>query len=191
MSIGEYITVFAAIVVGLAVVELIVSFHRLLRQGHEIRWDWMTPLFALIVFAFILNLWWALFRWYGGLDAIAFWRFLPDIAVLVTLSLLAASVLPDGKLPVGGSLRDFYMETRRQSWWLLGCYCLVAAARAVLDPATGGRGLMAWLVAAGPNLIIALAAFGLGITRRAWVHGTGLILLLAVVLSFWLNARLQ
>lgn len=191
MSIGEYITVFAAIVVGLAVVELIVSFHRLLRQGRDIKWDWMTPLFAALVFAFILNLWWALFRWYGAIDELAFWRFLPDITVLVTLSLLASSVLPDTRLPAGSSLREFYMTTRRQSWWLLAFYCLLAAGRAAIDRSAAGVAFIDWFAAISANLVIAAIAVYLGFTSRVWAHGAALILLALFVAQDWLGDTIR
>jgi len=49
MTIGEYITIFAAILVGLAVTDIALSFCRLQRAGRTVKWDWLSPIMALIV----------------------------------------------------------------------------------------------------------------------------------------------
>ncbi len=41
MSIAEHVIVFISIIIGLAVGDLLVSFHRLLRERRRVRWAWV------------------------------------------------------------------------------------------------------------------------------------------------------
>ena len=46
MSVSEYVMVFNPIIVGLAVADVLFSFHRLLRARARVKWFWMTPVLA-------------------------------------------------------------------------------------------------------------------------------------------------
>jgi len=39
MSLTEYVSVFSAIIVGLAVTDLLASLHGLIRAGRRVKWD--------------------------------------------------------------------------------------------------------------------------------------------------------
>ena len=41
MSVANYVSVFSAIIIGLAVADLATSFHKLMRNRDRVRWDWL------------------------------------------------------------------------------------------------------------------------------------------------------
>jgi hypothetical protein len=43
MSVGEYVAVFVSIILGIALGDLALSTHRLLRARHRVEWHWVTP----------------------------------------------------------------------------------------------------------------------------------------------------
>ncbi|MEO0907932.1 MAG: hypothetical protein AAFY07_10430, partial [Pseudomonadota bacterium] len=92
MEVGEYLIVFAAILVGLALADLSLSLHRLMRQGRVIKWHPIVPLTGFIVLCLILNLWWGLYRDFAGVDEIRLLEFLPTVFTVLVLFLLAATV---------------------------------------------------------------------------------------------------
>ena len=53
MSVANYVSVFSAIIIGMAVADLATSFHKLMRNRDRVRWDWVTFAAALQV---LLNL---------------------------------------------------------------------------------------------------------------------------------------
>src|SRR6476646_248089 len=110
MSVANYVSVFSAIIIGVAVADVATSFTKRLRARGRVRWD-------LLVFAVVLQLllnlvavWWVTLIWYGGLKDMKIAAYLPDLAILLTLFLAAASILPDEVPAEGLGLRDFYLS---------------------------------------------------------------------------------
>ena len=58
--------------VGLAVADLSLSMHRLIRAGRSIKWDWITPVLAFVTLCYILNLWWGFYFDYSKLESLQF-----------------------------------------------------------------------------------------------------------------------
>ncbi len=114
MSTFEYLLIFAAIILGLAVSDLAISLHRLLGGGGKVKWDLLSPLAALVAFLKIVTQWWI----WRGTEAMAkgftFEMFLGLLTSTLLLFLLAASALPDEP----GDLRQHYQAVR-QRWWTL------------------------------------------------------------------------
>lgn len=190
MTIGEYLTVFMSIIIGLAVADLAFSLHRLLRRGRAIRWDWLMPALALVVLCLILNVWWGIFHWYKPLQQITFVAFLPDVALVLTLFLLSAAVLPDERLEDGASLRAIYMDERRHIWWCFAAYLFMVMVKATLTLHERGR-LDEWLNFQWENTLFFLAAIGLGFSRRAWMHGLVLAAWFVAIAVGWFGAVLR
>ena len=57
MSLVERVAVLVAIVLGLALAELGTSFHRLMRAGERVRWDWMSPALAVLMLLQTVQFW--------------------------------------------------------------------------------------------------------------------------------------
>ena len=76
----EYLLLFAAVVLGLAVCELAIGLNRLLAFGGAVKWDWLTPLAALLAFLKIVTQWW---NWHGAVALAAGMTFEMYLLVLV------------------------------------------------------------------------------------------------------------
>lgn len=58
MEIKEYFLGLLAIITGLAITDMIVSLHVLLRRFGRVRWDWLPMAAATLVFVVIVRSWW-------------------------------------------------------------------------------------------------------------------------------------
>ena len=101
MSVADYVSVFSAIVIGIAVADLAASFHKLMRNRDRVRWDQLIFAAALQVLLNLIAAWWVTLLWYGGIKDLKIASYLPDLAMLLILFLAAAAVLPD-EVPADG-----------------------------------------------------------------------------------------
>ena len=117
MGAFEYLLLFAAVILGLAISDLAISLHRLLNAGEEVKWDALPLLAAALAFERIVAEWWV---WHSA-DRLAagftFGMFLGVLVSAVLLFLMAAVALPDesdGQI----DLRAHYTKTHRRYWML-------------------------------------------------------------------------
>jgi hypothetical protein len=176
----EYLLLFTAIILGLAVTDLAVSLHRLLGAGPRVKWDWLAPLAALVAFLKIVTQWWS---WHAAetlASAVTFEMFLALLTASVLLFLIAAAALPDEVRPDETvDLRAHYATVQRRYWglflaqWLIGAatsaWIQVAATHARFDP---------WQPA---YLVIPLIAT-LIVIRNRWWQTAGLVGFIAIYL---------
>lgn len=189
MSVAEYIASFISIMIGLALADLATSLQRLLRGGRRVRWDLLTPLAAILVTAFVINVWWTMFATLNQARSISVASFIPDLISLLLLFCLASSALPD---EVGErlDLADYYRDNRRRFWGLFALYTgwvtLVIGARSQLTGDPPGRFLSAIL----PNLVLAGLMLVLVATPRRWIHLLVIAILLVTTGLAWLPQEL-
>jgi hypothetical protein len=119
MSLVERVAVLVAIILGLALAELGTSFHRLMRAGNRVQWDWMSPALAFVMLLETVQFWWISQGWYANATELRLIEFLPRLLILLMIYLLAAAVLPDEVPEQGINLRSFYVETSRYFWALI------------------------------------------------------------------------
>lgn len=191
MSVGEYLMIFSAILIGLAVADLSLSLHRLLRQGRSIKWHPIVPVLGFIVLCLILNLWWGLYRGFSTTTEIAFVDFLPQVMMLLVLFLLAAASFPDEKLPEGASLKDYYLDNRAQIWGLFAAYLALVIANISIRGANEGWTMEQHLERSTGNAIGILICGLLMWTRRMVFHWLMIGLCLFVIFTTWASARLE
>lgn len=91
MVISEYITTFVSIIVGLAVADLLMSVHRLLRSRRRITWYWIPAALVIYMLLLSLNFWWGTYFWVTSLKTISVLQFLPVLLQVVVLFLFVAS----------------------------------------------------------------------------------------------------
>ena len=121
MSTFEYITALMAVVIGLAIADLVTSLHRLLRQRSAVRWDWVSPLAALLILTELFNLWW---QW-RGFTGSTMGDVAPYFASLILLFLAASVTLPDAVPEDGIDLRRYFDDNRKYFWTVYGSYVAV------------------------------------------------------------------
>ena len=185
MSVGEYVAVFVSIILGIAIGDLALSTHRLLRARERVEWHWVTPALAFFMLMNIVAFWWATFNWYRELRDFSIGAFLPDVALFVLLFLGAAAVMPD-EIPDGRfSLKDFYFREARYFWSLM--MLLVVVIIFHVDPRSEPAGdWRAFLGASFKNILSLPLMALLVVTKRAWVHYSVIALIIVMTGSDFL-----
>jgi hypothetical protein len=189
----EYIVQLVSILVGLALADLALSLHRLLRARGRVRWHWHAPVTALVLVLLMLDVWWGLrlleqarVRWTIGL-------FLPMLVSLLGLFLLSAAALPDDIPADGVDLEAHYAENRRYFWGLFSGVVLLFTVHTItlswltLDRVEPVRLLLRFM----PNLVVVVGAGSLAVVRRPWWHTTVISFLILAMLASYLARPLS
>lgn len=182
MSLNEFLLGFIGVVIGLGVADLLTSFHKLLRAGQRVKWDWLTLLYATyMLYSLVIMFWWQFGNPPPG-TTLTIWEFLPNFIYLAAGFLMVASALPDDVPVEGLRLRDYYLETLRYRWGLFAVTRALILLQGIyfnliLIPVT----LDAAALAAVHFLILVLAILAMRI-RAAWYQG-GLLVLLFLLSS--------
>lgn len=189
MSVAEYVASFISIMIGLSLADLATSLQRLLRGGKRVRWDALTPAAAILVTAFIINVWWTMFGPLNAMRTMSVGAFVPDLIALVILFCLASSALPD-KVEAALDLRAYYMDNRKRLWGLFAVYTIWVTVVAAIKATQAGASGSAFAGTVLPNLLMVSLMIVLIVTTRRWAH-TVIIGLLLVTAGFaWLPQEL-
>jgi len=185
LSVAEYVSVFVSIIVGLALADLLISFHRLLRAESPVQWYWLLPALAAYLLLVIVSFWWGTFHWVQHVQTLLMGQFLPMLLAAILIFLLAAAVLPDDVPKSGIDLKAWYLRNFRQIWILASLALLVtivmqANSLLVTLKAQGKFSGYQWLRTFAEyewDNVISLGAFvWLIFTRRLRVHEVVVVL---------------
>jgi hypothetical protein len=194
MQAFEYLIALVSILVGLALADLAASLHRLLRARKRVVWHWHALAAAAVLVLIVLDIWWGMRHLERAEVTMTIGLFLPMLVSLLVFFLLAAAALPDEVPSAGLDLRAFYIENGRYFWSLFALFIVLASTHVVaislsrIADRTGGlAGLASALF---PNLVVALIAVSLALTRRSWWHSAALTLLLAALLFSYVTRPL-
>lgn len=180
MSAFEFLLVFLTFILGLAVSDLCVSLNRLLEAGAKVRWDWLSPLAAIVALLKIITQWW---EWFGAerfAQGVTFDMFFLLVIGAVLLFLLAAAALPDRVEEDGVDLRAHYGRSSRRYWLLFAAHYLVVNAVSMWVQMEVGGARLGWASAA--LLILPVVAIGLAILRNRTIQTIALVALAALYL---------
>src|SRR5688572_18694291 len=114
----SYLAAFITIVVAIAVGDLAMSLHRLLRARRRVAWRPLPLLAALFVLLALLTLFfelWTLTR----LEALSYYALVWMLVPPLLTFLAASAVLPDEVPPEGLDLDAFYFAERRYLYAVL------------------------------------------------------------------------
>lgn len=185
----EYVLPMVSILVGLAIGDLSLSLHRLLRARHRVRWDWLPLAAAALVVLLILQFWWAFY----GMGRAEIWTrysaFLVLAAALITMFLLASAALPDEVPEDGIDLAAYYDENRRYFWLLFAVFTVLAFVLDLLvyaDTADIPTGPLRAI----PTLTIVGLLVSLAVVRKRAYHAGMVLFLLAALGWQWSQLRL-
>lgn len=189
MSPFEYVLPMVSILIGLAVGDLSLSLHRLLRARRRVRWDWLPMATALLVLLLILDFWWAFYAMGRAEVWTRYWGFLILAAALICIFLLASAALPDEIPDEGLHLAVYYQENRRYFWMLFALFTmltlvldLLVEANAV-DVATGP-------LRAAPTLAFAALMLSLAFVENRRYHSVMVLLFLTFFGWQWSQLRI-
>lgn len=190
MSPFEYVLPMVSILVGLAIGDLSLSLHRLLRARRRVRWHWLPLAAALLVVLLTLFFWWAFYGLGRAEVWTRYWAFLVLAAALISMFLLASAALPDEVPDDGLDLAAYYDENRRYFWVLFAVFTILAFVLDVLadsfDPAVPTGPLRAV-----PTLVVTAILLSLAFVRRRGYHVVMVPLLLVFFGWQWSQLRLQ
>lgn len=176
----EYMVGLFTIIIGLAVVDLATSFHRLMRIRTTLRWDPLTLLAAAFALMLSITMWFKLWS-VRAFPVIGDYLFTLSLCMeYLLLFLIAAACLPDEPEP-GIDLRRFYAGNRRYLWGLVVLYQLFNIGHAVYFYTHGERGhLLHFVLSFGIPLAVGAVLF---VSRSRLVHYLGVSLLLVMLVA--------
>ena len=171
MTVPEYLTTFVAIIVSLAVADLLMSLHRLLRARRRVRWFWIPPALALYMLMLAVIFWWGNYIRFVSLTEVSMAQFLSTLASLVVLFLMVAAALPDEVPESGLDLGEWYWENARYFWSLNVIGLTILLTIFAVTHVRTGPDVLQFLGEKILNLILLCGAVLLLFTKRVWVHG--------------------
>jgi hypothetical protein len=115
MEAFDYAMALVSIVVGIAISDLAVSFHKLFRHRRTLSWDARTLLAAAFTFVVLFSMWFELWSVHGRPEILTYPFLLGIIIEFILLFLMATSVLPD-EPPPNNDLGAFYDDNARSIW---------------------------------------------------------------------------
>ena len=115
MSPFEYALGLISILMSLALADVVMSFHRLMRHARTIVWDGRILVAAALVVVEIIRIWFAQWTLRDLQVALAFPVYAALFIHILLLVLTAAACLPD-EVADGCDLRAFYERNRRYFW---------------------------------------------------------------------------
>ncbi len=182
----EYILPLISVLVGLAVADLAVSLHRLLRARRRVRWDWLPLATALTAVLAVLEVWWNLYATQDDPFFSALGGFLLFAAQLIILFLLNAAALPDEVPAEGLDLRAFYDQNGPLFWSLYAAYVgLLIAVRLVQIALSVIAGTFETAAVSGgliPGAVLFVLFAALARIRNRAFHSVAVALLLGMLL---------
>ncbi|HEY1961189.1 MAG TPA: hypothetical protein VGG69_02130, partial [Rhizomicrobium sp.] len=119
----EYSLVLTSILVSLALANIVMCFHRLLRNARRVKWDGRVLIAATLVIVEIIRLWFATWTVRDVAQVETFSVYLGIFVQILLLVLLGASALPE---EVGENCDPgaFYEGNRRYFWCVFALYQL-------------------------------------------------------------------
>jgi hypothetical protein len=184
----EYVLPMVSILVGLAVGDLSLSLHRLLRARRRVEWDWLPLGAAVLVLMLILQFWWAFYGLGRAEVWTRYWSFLILSAALISMFLLASAALPDEVPDDGLDLSAYYDENRGYFWILFAVFAILAFVLDLVGESDviGPTGPLRAL----PTLVIAVLLLSLAFVRKRGYHSAVVLLLLVFFGWQWSQLRL-
>lgn len=189
MTPASHLLALVSILIGIALADLSVSLHRLLRARRRIRWDWLPLGTALVVSLMILQAWWAFYRMGQQEIWTQYWSFLVLAFYLMSLFLLASAALPDEVPETGLDLRGYYRENQRYFWSLFAVSLLGATGTMALG-AYPHVGVGRLAIAAAGNMVMIGICLSLAWSRSRLYHGIVVALLALGLALQWSRMKL-
>jgi hypothetical protein len=187
----EYILPLIAVLVGIAISDVAVSLHRLLRARHRVKWDWLPLAGTVLALLAFMEVWWTFYASREGEFFTSLGGFLPLVGQLLILFLLTAAALPDEVPDEGIDLRSFYDQNGSYYWTLFASYVVfIVLMRITGSLASQGSGFLQTVTGLVPNFVLLAGMVALARVRHRMFHGVAVVALLCLFLAQWWGLRL-
>lgn len=135
MSGFEFTFGLISLLIGLGLAHVAAAFANLILLGPRVRWDWLSPLAAILFFESALIYWW--FQWSLRDQEVVLGELAIRAIACLALYVMAVAALPD---PRGRrvDLRDHFERSRRLFYGSLLTYTLIVGVLPVLRRAFTG-----------------------------------------------------
>jgi hypothetical protein len=175
----EYAVGLLTVIIGLAVVDLATSLHKLTRHRSTVTWDPLALLAALYSMLLIITMWFKLWAVRDDPEIRHYFFYITLCVEYLLLFLIAAASLPDDpKEPC--DLRSYYDSNRRYIWTLLVLFQLCNVGHALYFYTHGRHGTLIHIALS--FVIPTVCSMVLLATRARIVHYVGVVLLLVLLM---------
>jgi hypothetical protein len=183
MEAFDYAMGLVSIVVGIAMSDLAVSFHKLFRHRRTISWDARTLLAAALTFIVLFSMWFEIWSVHARPEILNYPFLLSMIVELVLLFLMATAVLPDEPLP-NDDLAIFYDENARSIWTFFLLFQISYVGHWLYFKLTSPSYDLHHILARLPAVLMVpvVAAVLLLVPQRRRLH----LILIATLVLYWL-----
>jgi hypothetical protein len=183
MEAFDYAMGLVSIVVGIAISDLALSFHKLFRHRRTISWDARTLLAAALTFVVLFSMWFDLWAVHGRPEILNYPFLLSIIVELVLLFLMATAVLPDEPLP-NADLATFYDNNARSIWTFFLLFQISYVGHWLYFKMTSPSHELDHMLARLPEVLMVPVAAGALVLmpRRRMLH----LILITSLLIYWL-----
>ena len=185
----EYILPLVSVLVGLALADVAVSLHRLIRKRRSIVWDWFPLATALLAVLALLETWWVFFASREEAYFTTLGGFLPIVVQFFLLFLLAAAALPDELVGTKTDLRSFYQSNSSYFWSVYAAYVgFILLFRLIEFIGSGipdGMSPLGALVGLLPSVMLLGVFITLANVHRRTLHAIAIVLLIVLFLVEW------
>jgi hypothetical protein len=155
---------------GLALTDLLISFHRLIRVGSRVRWYWLVPVLPIYLLLAIVAFWWGCYVWYLHIHTLTMSQFLPTLLAAIAIFLLAAALLPDEVPNDGLDLKTWYLQNSRQIWILASLALLLVVVFYAAGDITDRKSAFEFAKSEWENFALLAGSVALIFTKRLRVH---------------------
>lgn len=179
----EYALGLFAVLIGLAIADIAMSFHRLVRNASKVKWDPLALLAAIYALCLAVCMWFDLWGVRHFAATRNFLFYLSLIGEFFVLYLIAASSLPD-EIGDSSDLRQYYAANRRYFWFLVALFELAYVGQGFYFM-RGEPPLPTWFTVLSLGIMIAPLALALAlmaIKSRAMNYvGLGLLFVIMLI----------
>ena len=165
MQLFSMITVILSIILGLGLATLLKSFVAMFRSRGQGYLHWMPLAWAVCIFIFQVQFWWALIEVQQLIHRWSLWQFLLLLILTLLLFLASALILPE-KLEKNQKLLD---EFHQDGQWALAIMVLYAAIASITDYlfwGFSGIGTIDWVLVGMETLLPIINL----LTRKVWLE---------------------
>ncbi len=180
MNPAEHLIILVSIIIGLAVADLLTSFHHLVRARDRVRFHWLPMTWAGLIFLQLIQIWWVYFYVLQAEVWRNYFAYVFFLLVPVLLFLIACWVLPDRESDDGSpiDLKAYYL---REHGWLFGLVSLGVAVQVASELLLGHAFLQPARLIQGSAFILFVS---LAWTKNLRYHAGATLVLLGLFVSF-------